>query len=241
LHFNEVGTRLLARPAAGHRMHRRWILAGLVALALLGAGCLGLGGDDGGDPAPALDDDSGGQESGGSSPSDDANATSASSEAGPSPERHYVNDSFTAEAANSGADETDRSLDFSAPGDAKAIVAEVRWDGTADMDLALWSPQFCSETTAPEPAGEPACTIGYFATGDETHAYGTDRASPAVQERRAEVRVDATTIAEEACETPPCEWRAHVNPNVAVDSAFKLRVSVFPHHSPPEDYSAFDE
>jgi hypothetical protein len=109
------------------------------------------------------------------------------------------------------------------------------------MDLALWSPQFCSETTAPEPAGEPACTIGYFATGDETHAYGTDRASPAVQERRAEVRVDATTIAEEACETPPCEWRAHVNLNVAVDSAFELRVSVFPHHSPPEDYSAFDE
>jgi hypothetical protein len=124
---------------------------------------------------------------------------------GPSPELHYFNDSFTAEAANSRGPTT----------------PSARWTSRSPATRRPSSP--------------------VLRQGEETHAYGTGRASPAVQEHRAEVRVDASTIAEEACENPPCEWRAHVNPNVAVDSAFELRVSVFPHHPPPEANAAFDE
>lgn len=217
-------------------MDRRWVLLALGALALVTAGCIGTTGPDAdGEPAgPTADDTDAGEDR-----TDEAASASAGEPSGPIV--HELDETFTAEAANLGADFADRSIEATVPADAEAIVAEVRWEGTADLDLSLWSPRFCEEGPEPDPFTGFACTSTFYATGEADHAYGTDRASPAIQDGRLEVRVDSSTIQQEGCQRPPCPWKAHVNPNAAVDTDFQLRLSVFPDQAPEDGYSAFDD
>lgn len=228
-------------------MRERWILVSLLALALVTLGCLGVG-DDGPEaddaepdaeerpPTDAADE----QEGTGGSGQARGNASAGGADEDRGPLVHHLNGTFTAEAANLGASEADRSLEVDVASDAQAIVAELRWEGTADLDLALLAPGFCEDPATPVPFADLVCVGSFFLTGDKEHAYGTDRTSPAVQEAQQAVRVDASTIAEESCEDDACEWTAHVNPNAAVDTAFQLRVSVFPDEAPAEGYSALD-
>lgn len=217
-------------------MDRSRIVLALAAFALVTAGCIGTTDTTGDDEAGPT--------------ADDANATDdETTDAGPAlandepagPIVHELDETLTVEAANLGADDAERSIEVPVPADAEAVVAELRWEGTADLDLALWSPQFCEEPPAPDPPGGLVCLGRFYLTGENDHAYGTDRASPAVQDSELAVRVDAPTIRQEACEMPPCDWVAHVNPNAAVETAFQLRVSVFPDQTPEDGYSAFDE
>lgn len=224
-------------------MRERWILAGLLALAFLTLGCLGVG-DDGaeaGDAEPNAEDGSSPDDTDGEAGSDGSGQASQPAADEPrGPLVHHLNGTFTAEAVNLGADEADRSLEVEVPSDAQAIVAELRWEGTADLDLALLGPQFCEDPSLPVPFADLVCVGSFFLTGDKEHAYGTERTSPAVQEAQQVVLVDAATIGEESCEEDACAWTAHVNPNAAAETDFELRVSVFPDEAPGQGYSAFE-
>lgn len=229
-------------------MRDRWILVGLIALLVLTLGC--LGGDDpmteDAEPSsekasPTDEDDEHGRADQTAGETNDTGSPRGEADAAErGPIVHHLNATFPVEAANLGTSFTERSLEAEVPSDAQAIVAELRWEGTADLDLALWSPQFCQDTAVAEPFGESACRIQFYLTGDDEHAFSTDRASPAIRQAQLAITVDAAAIAEEACEEDECSWTAHVNPNAAVETRFELRVSVFPHAAPADGYSAFD-
>ncbi len=154
-----------------------------------------------------------------------------------------LNGTFTAEAVNAGADDTPRMVSArNVSTDATAIVAELRWEGTADLDLHLLGPSFCPDGRGPTGLAEGfACVIACFATGEAGGAYGPNRASPSVQDPYLRVEVDQATISSEMCGAEACDWAGFVNPNVAVDTRFEMAVTVFDGVRPPEGYSAFGQ
>lgn len=202
-----------------------------LVLLLATAGCLGTTDEP---LTGASDEDPNGDDAPSSGPGGSTEEATVTVEA--------LNTTFETEAYNSGAlSDAERSLDAEVPSDAAGIVAELRWTGTADLDLYLASPQLCSEPTLDPPVGEVACFGVHVLTGEGEGVHRAGRASVDVQERSHRIEVDASTVEAQSCDEETCTWSARIDPTVAVDTDAQLRVSVF-HASPPASgYTAFED
>lgn len=224
---------------------RWWLLIALAGTLLL-AGCLG----DSAQPleeseGEANDQGDGSAPSDGSSPAEDQTSR-VDEEDGPDLETHRLDGTMTAEAWHIGAsylvDGTETSITFEVPPNATTILAELHWTGEAGhFNLNVFTPHFCPYSVVDEPIQDARCWTEYWATGESEDAYRAegDAESPSSGELTLEVPEDE--IATVPCDQESCEWRAYVEPMMAAEAQFDLRVTVVHEGQLPDGYSAFED
>lgn len=211
---------------------RRATVAVLAALTLV-AGCIGTTDqeDEGIDPQGEAPDES-----------TDGAGTDEEQPPEPAPETYRLEDHYTAEALNLGADAAERSLDVPVPAEASELVLELRWTGDNVFELYGLPPGFCHDFVPGADLGHAegtACRVAFYLGYDE-RAYEASGNDELPEDTYLRLSIEEGTLAEECDDRDDCTWYAFANPKLAVDAEITMVASVFT-EAAPDGYSAFDD